>query len=83
MRLFVGNLPWNTTEEDLRDLFAEFGQVMSTKVMMDRESGRSRGFGFVDMEVRDSAVTAMEQLDGTEYGRRTLRVNEATERVRR
>jgi len=76
-RLYVGNLPFNTTEDDIRDLFAEYGDVHSVTLISDRETGRPRGFGFVEM---DSADQAIEALNGTDFGGRTLTVNVAKER---
>lgn len=81
MRMYVGNLPYNTNDDELRGIFEEFGNVIDVKVIMDRETGRSRGFGFVEMD-DDSARNAMAQLNGQEIGGRTLRVNEAEERQR-
>ena len=78
-KLYVGNLPFSTTEEELRDLFGEHGDVESVKVITDRETGRSRGFAFVEMEA-GAADAAMRALDGKELGGRSLRVNEAQER---
>jgi cold-inducible RNA-binding protein len=75
--LFVGNLSFQTTESDLRALFAEFGQVTRVHVAMDRETGRSRGFAFVEMPNDDEAKSAMAALDGKELGGRNLKVNEA------
>ncbi|MDR0339329.1 MAG: RNA-binding protein [Desulfovibrio sp.] len=74
--LYVGNLPWSATEDEVRDLFAPHGTVNSVKLISDRETGRARGFGFVEMEDSD-ATGAVEALDGTSFGGRTLRVNEA------
>ncbi len=81
-KIYVGNLPWATTEADLRDLFGSFGTVHSTAVITDRETGRSRGFGFVEMD-QDAADEAISKLDGRDFGGRPLRVNEAQERQRR
>jgi RNA recognition motif-containing protein len=81
MRMYVGNLPYDTNDEGLRAIFEEFGTVNDVKVIMDRETGRSRGFGFVEMDDND-ARQAMEQLNGRDIGGRTLRVNEAEERQR-
>jgi RNA recognition motif-containing protein len=78
-KLYVGNLPWNTTEDDLRELFAPMGETQSAILITDRETGRSRGFGFVELE-NDAADQAISQLNGTEYGGRQLKVNEAKER---
>ncbi|WP_291318413.1 RNA-binding protein [Desulfonatronospira sp.] len=76
--LYVGNLPWSTTEAQLRDSFAEFGEVSSAKIIEDRETGRSRGFGFVEME--NGADDAIEALDGKDYGGRNIKVNVAKPR---
>ncbi|UCE88035.1 MAG: RNA-binding protein [Deltaproteobacteria bacterium] len=78
-KLYVGNLPWSTTEAELKDLFEQHGTVTSVSVITDRETGRSRGFAFVEMDAAD-ADTAMQALDGREIGGRSLRVNEAHER---
>ena len=77
--LYVGNLPFKCTEEELETLFAEFGDVQSVKLISDRETGRPRGFGFVQMD-SDHADKAMTNLDGQDFGGRRLRVNEAKER---
>lgn len=74
--LYVGNLPWAAKPEDLTDLFANYGEVVSSRIITDRETGRSRGFGFV--EVGDSDAERMvEALNGTDMGGRPLTVNEA------
>ncbi len=78
-KLYVGNLPFNTTEAELRDLFGRHGAVESVKVITDRETGRSRGFAFVEMDA-SAADEAMRALDGTDLGGRSLRVNEANDR---
>jgi RNA recognition motif-containing protein len=80
MRLYVGGLPYQTTENDLIDLFEQIGQVTSVTVITDRETGRSKGFGFVDMASTENAQQAIAQLNGTRYGERTITVNEARER---
>lgn len=80
MRLYVGGLPYQTTEQDLLDLFAQVGHVTSATVITDRASGRSKGFGFVDMSNDQEARTAIERLNGTILGNRTIVVNEARER---
>lgn len=77
--IYVGNLPWSATEEEVQGLFATHGKVLSVKLIADRETGRARGFGFVEMEDADAA-TAIEALDNSSYGGRTLRVNEARPR---
>ncbi len=79
-KLYVGNIPFTTTESDLRELFEEHGSIESVNVITDRETGRSRGFAFVELEDASSAEKAMRALDGRDMGGRTLRVNEANER---
>jgi RNA recognition motif-containing protein len=80
MRLFVGNLSFQTTENDLQDAFAQFGQVTDLKIMTDRMTGRSRGFAFVTMGSKEEGEAAIKGMDGTDFGGRPLRVNEATPR---
>ena len=80
MRLYVGGLPYQTTEQDLFDLFGQAGQVTEATVITDRDTGRSKGFGFVEMSDQQAARTAIEQLNGTHLGDRTITVNEARER---
>lgn len=80
VNIYVGNLPFSVNNAELEDLFSEHGTVSSAQVIMDRETGRSRGFGFVEMEASDAARTAIEALDGAEVGGRRLKVNEARER---
>jgi len=75
--LFVGNMSFQTTESELRDLFAPFGQVTRVHMAMDRETGRARGFAFVEMPNDEEAAKAMTGLDGKELGGRNLKVNEA------
>lgn len=82
-RLYVGNIPFSTTEEDLRGLFEQHGEVASISVITDRETGRARGFAFVEMADPNSADAAMQALDGRDVGGRSLRVNEAHERSAR
>ncbi len=82
-KLYVGNLSYSSTEPVLEDLFGQYGQVVSAKVVIDRETKRSRGFGFVEMEEDDAAEAAISALDGYEFEGRRLRVNEAMERERR
>ncbi|MFT5391440.1 MAG: RNA recognition motif-containing protein [Gammaproteobacteria bacterium] len=79
MKLYVGNLPWQTTEEDLRELFEGVGETQSVAVITDRETGRSRGFGFVEMSDND-ARGAIAQLNEKDFQGRTLRINEAQNR---
>jgi RNA recognition motif-containing protein len=76
-KIYVGNLPFTTTSESLSEMFASFGQVDSSKIVMDRDSGRSKGFGFVEMSVSDEADTAILKLHGSDFGGRALTVNEA------
>ena len=80
MKLFVGNLPYDATDTSLRELFEAYGAVVSTKIIIDRDTGRSRGFGFVEMENDDEAREAMGQLDGSNFNGRNIAVNEAEER---
>ena len=81
-QIYVGNLPYRSSEEDVRDLFAQYGEVSSVKLITDRETGRPRGFGFVQMEDSD-ATAAIEALDGKEFEGRVLKVNEARPREQR
>ena len=78
-RIYCGNLPFSATEDDVRALFEEYGAVQSVDMIYDRESGRPRGFGFVEMNTAD-AQSAISALDGMNYGGRDLRVNEARPR---
>jgi RNA recognition motif-containing protein len=79
-KLYVGNLSYQTEQESLRNLFTQFGEVVSATILTDRDTGRSRGFGFVEMGSEDAASAAMQALNGTEFEGRTLKVNEARER---
>ena len=79
-KLFVGNLEYSTTEEQLRDVFATHGSVTSTTVVLDRETGRSRGFAFVEFESGDEAERAIGAMDGAEVNGRRLTVNVARPR---
>lgn len=78
--IYVGNLSYGVTDEELRQMFSEFGEVSSANVVMDRETGRSRGFGFVEMPDDGAAQEAITALNGQEQGGRTLTVNEARPR---
>jgi len=80
-KLFVGNLPFSATREEVRDLFAAHGTVHEVNLLSDRETGRPRGFGFVEMD-EPGASAAMQALNGADFGGRDLRVNEANERPR-
>ena len=75
--LFVGNLNFQTTEGELQSLFEQFGEISRVQIMTDRDTGRSRGFGFVEMADDDAAAKAIEALNGKELGGRALNVNEA------
>jgi RNA recognition motif-containing protein len=81
MKIFVGNLPWSVLDQELEDLFAQFGNVDSAKVITDRDTGRSRGFGFVEID-DDSGRAAISELNETEVSGRKLTVNEARDRKR-
>lgn len=74
-KLFVGKLSFNTTDESLQALFAEYGKVLSANVIIDRDSGRSKGFGFVEMDDQDDAKKAIEALDGKSFEDRVIVVN--------
>ncbi len=76
-RIYVGGLPFKTTEEEMNTLFATYGQVTSAKLITDKYSGQSRGFGFVEMPNDEEAMAAMEKLNGTDFGGRKLTINEA------
>ncbi|MBM4250763.1 MAG: RNA-binding protein [Deltaproteobacteria bacterium] len=79
-KLFVGGLSWGTDDEGLRQAFAKFGQISEAKVITDRETGRSRGFGFITFASDSDAQSAMSEMDGKELDGRTIKVNEAQER---
>jgi RNA recognition motif-containing protein len=83
MNIYVGNLAYRTTEEDLRQLFSQFGEVSSVKVITDRDTGQSKGFGFVEMANQSEAEAAINNLNETDLGGRNLRVNEARPRTDR
>lgn len=82
-KLYVGNLSFRTTSEELRDAFAAVGNVESASVIEDRDTGRSRGFAFVEMSTAEEAAAAIEQFNGKEFGGRNLTVNEAKPRADR
>ena len=79
-KLYVGNLPFSATEDELRTLFERHGSIASVNVITDRDTGRARGFGFVEMEEESAAADAIRALDGSDMGGRSLRVNEAQEK---
>ncbi|MGB7859174.1 MAG: RNA-binding protein [Acidimicrobiia bacterium] len=78
--IYVGNLPFNTTNDDLEQLFSQHGSVSRAQVITDRETGRSRGFGFVEMESDDEAQAAIEATNDSDFGGRNLKVNVARPR---
>ncbi|MEM9542047.1 MAG: RNA-binding protein [Cyanobacteria bacterium P01_E01_bin.42] len=80
MTVYIGNLPYEVTEEDLQSVFAEYGSVKRVKLPMDRDTGKKRGFGFVDMEEETEEATAIDNLDGAEWMGRTLKANKAKPR---
>lgn len=80
MNMYVSNLSYQATEDDLKDLFGQFGNVTSAKIITDRETGRSRGFGFVEMDVLDEAREAMSKLNDKEIHGRAMSVSVAKER---
>jgi len=82
-KLYVGNLPYSVTEESLKEKFSQFGQVESVNLIIDRDTGRSKGFGFVEMGSDAEAQAAIKSLDGTDYEGRPLRINEAKPQQKR
>jgi len=83
VRLYVGNLPFSVTEQDLEEIFAQVGTVESTNIVTDRDTGRSRGFAFVEMETQEAADSAIQNFNGRELDGRALTVNEARPRESR
>ena len=81
-KIYVGNMSYNTSEDQLRDLFAQYGTVLSANIIMDRETRRPKGFAFVEMEEDSAAEAAISQLDGKDLDGRNLRVNEAIAKPR-
>ncbi|WP_028975457.1 RNA recognition motif domain-containing protein [Spirochaeta cellobiosiphila] len=79
-KIYVGNLSWNTTEDDLTNLFAQYGEVLSVNIIIDRDTNRSKGFGFIEMAEDDAATAAISTFNGKELDGRNIRVNEAEER---
>ena len=77
MNIYVGNLDYNIKEAELDEIFAEYGEVVSVKIVMDRETGRTKGFGFVEMAVESEGNKAIEELDGAEVNGRNIKVNKA------
>lgn len=82
MNIYVGNLSYDTSEDDLRSAFEAYGEVDSAKIITDRDTGRSKGFGFVEMPDQGNGTSAIDGLNGQELGGRPLRVNEARPRER-
>ncbi len=80
MNIYVGNLSWQMTDEELKDTFSAYGNVTNAKIIFDKYSNRSKGFGFVEMDNDEEAKKAIEELDQKEVAGRTLRVNEAKPR---
>lgn len=83
MNIFISNLSWAIKDGDLRELFAEYGEITSAKVIMDRETGKSRGFGFVEMPNEEEGKKAIEELDKAEYDGKVITVNVAKPREER
>ncbi|MEM1186442.1 MAG: RNA-binding protein, partial [Planctomycetota bacterium] len=83
MKLYVGNMSFDTSEAELRDVFSQHGEVVSASIVMDRETGRPRGFGFVEFADEESGRKAIEAMNGQEFGGRPLTVNEARPRENR
>jgi len=83
MNIYVGNLPHKATEDEVRQAFAEFGEVAEVRLIVDKFSGESRGFGFVEMPSKDEAEKAIEEMNGKEFMERALNVNEARPKVDR
>jgi RNA recognition motif-containing protein len=80
MNIYVGNLPYNVVEEDLREIFEEYGEVTSVKIISDKLTGRSKGFGFVEMDEDQEAKKAIEELNNAELSGRNIKVNESRPR---
>lgn len=81
-KIYVGNMSYSTKEDQLKEIFSEFGEVISAKVVFDRETKRHKGFGFVEMATEEGAENAISSLDGKEVAGRMLKVNEAIEKTR-
>ena len=81
-KVFVGGMSWNTNDVGLREAFEKFGEVLDAKVITDRDTGRSRGFGFITFDSEDAATRAIDEMDGQDLDGRTIKVNEAQDRNR-
>ena len=81
--IYIGNIEWNTTDQELEDLFATYGTIRSAQIIKDHTSGKSKGFGFVEMENEETAEIAMKELQGAELRGRTLKINAAREKKSR
>lgn len=79
-KLFVGGISWNLTWQDLKDVFSEYGEVAHSKIILDRETGKSRGFGFIEFETIEDAAKAKEALDGAEVDGRVIKVDFAVDK---
>ena len=82
-KLYVGNIPFNASEENLRELFSAYGEIVSLKIIQDHDTGRSKGFGFVEMAEEKDARKAMEELNGKDFMEKTLKVSEARPQQKR
>lgn len=80
MNIYVGNLPYRMSEDELREMFAQFGAVSKASIIMDKETGRSKGFGFVEMDSQEDGEKAIKELDGSPIAGRNLKINEARPR---
>jgi cold-inducible RNA-binding protein len=83
MNIYVGNIPYGMSDDEMRDLFAKYGEIISARIIMDRESGRSKGFGFVEMADQAMGEEAIKSLNGKDVLGRALRINEARPREER
>ncbi len=83
MNIYVGNLSFNTTEDELREVFAEYGEVSSVTILTDKTTGQSKGFGFIEMPVQSEAEAAIQSLDGHSVNGRDIKVTQARPRIRR
>ena len=82
-KIYVGNLSYNTSENEINELFSSYGEIISTKLIEDQFTGRSKGFAFIEMEDEESVMAAISGLNGKEVDGRTIKVNEATDRPKR